>query len=141
DRRDIVELRPVPFEEALADLARDLLCLRGAGSDGESHQEMRGMAELWCMPLVPLVLEAPRHALDLTRREQLFAIMRTTGIEDEAGFGGQIRQLGAQLRPGMAAALPDRLEDRWGMAARRADHLCPFAKAPGGRARNLAPAA
>src|SRR5690606_34634622 len=104
-------------------------------------QEVRSMAQLWCMPLVPLIFKAPRHALDFAGREQLFAIMRATGIEDEAGFDGELGQLGAQLRTGVATALPDRLEDRWGMAAGRTHHLCPLAKPPGGRSRNLAPAA
>jgi len=54
--------------------------------------------------------------------------MGATGIEDETRFGGEVSKLGAQLRPGVAAALPDRLENRRRMAARGPHHLCPLAK-------------
>ena len=84
---------------------------------------MRGVPELRTVPFAPLVLKAPHHPVDLGLGQGLLAIMRAATVEDVARLGGEVRELGLQLRAGVAPTLGDRLEDGRRVAARRADHL------------------
>src|SRR5690554_3449679 len=75
------------------------------------------------MPLTPLVLVAPHDAVDLGLGQGLLAVMGAAAVEDMARLGGEVGQLGLQLRAGMAPAFRDRLEDGRRIAPRRPDHL------------------
>lgn len=81
------------------------------------------MAELGAVPLTPLVLKAAHDPVDLRLGQGLLAIMCATTVEDVARLGGEVGELSLQLRPGVAPALRDRLEDGRGIAPCRAHHL------------------
>ena len=92
---NIVELRPLTLKELLADRLGDIAHLLAAGSNRECHQQMRRMAKLGAVALVPLVLEPPRHSVDLGFRELLLPVMGAATVEDM----GRLRREICELRP------------------------------------------
>ena len=92
---NIVELRPLTLKELLADRLGDIAHLFTPGPNRECHQQMRRMAKLGAVALVPLVLEPPRHSVDLGFRELLLPVMGAAAVEDM----GRLRREICELRP------------------------------------------
>ena len=97
---------------------------------------MGGLPELGLEARIPPLGKALGQVLDVTRLELRLAIQEPATVDDMGGLGGEVIELVCELRFGMRAPAPDRLEDRWPMPCCRAHklgllgHVQPLHRAP-----------
>src|SRR6056297_1335714 len=122
-RDDVVEMPFVRLEEPLGHIRRDVAHILAARADGERHKHVRGLAQLGLEARIPPLGKALGQVLDVTRFELRLAIEEPATVDDMGGLGCEVIELGCELRFGMRAPAPDRLEDRWPMPGCRAYKL------------------
>ena len=122
-RDDVVEMPRVGLEEPLGHVRRDVAHILAPRADGEGHEHVGGLAQLGLEARIPPLGKALGQVLDVTRFELRLAIQKPATVDDMGGLGCEVIELVCELRFGMRAPAPDRLEDRWPMPCCRARKL------------------
>ena len=120
---DVVEMPRVGLEEPLGHIRRDVAHILAPRADGEGHEHVGGLPELGLEACVPPLGKALGQVLDVARFELRLPIQKPAAVDDMGGLSGEVLELVCELRFGMRAAAPDRLEDRWPMPCCRAGKL------------------
>lgn len=122
-RDDVVEMPRVGLEEPLGHVRRNVAHILPTRAHGEGHEHVGGLSEPGLEARIPPLGKALRQVLDVTRLELRLAIQEPATVHDMGGLGGEVIELVCELRFGMRAPTPDRLEDRWPMPCCRARKL------------------
>ncbi len=133
---DVVEMPLISLEEPLGHIRRNVAHILPARADGEGHEHMGGLSEPGLEARIPPLGKALGQVLDVTRLELRLAIQEPATVHDMGRLGGEVIELVCELRFGMGASAPDRLENRRTVPCCRAHklgllgHVQPLHRAP-----------